>query len=164
MIYKIYYEMVTKYKDKNINYEAFMSLNEIKNINIVKNLDNINQVNNINDKSKYILSIYEQMFQQNQQNIIDINNNAPKIKPLNPIPKKNSSNAQSITNIMDYYNLNSQIKVNDIKNYFAYPPLIGLENLGNSSYMNTTLQFFCNIDKFVNYFKYTLNNLRINLI
>ena len=154
MIYKIYYEMVTKYEDKNRNYEAFMSLNGIKNINFVKNLDNINQVNNINDKSKYILSIYEQMFPQNQQNIIDINNNAPKIKPLNPISKKNSSNAQTITNIKDDYNTNSQIKVNDIKQYFSYPPLIGLENLGNSSYMNTTLQFFCNIDKFVNYFKY----------
>ena len=57
-------------------------------------------------------------------------------------------------NRIDDYNLNSKIKVKDIKQYFVYPPLIGLENLGNSSYMNSTLQFFCNIDKFVDYFKY----------
>ena len=88
MIYKIYYEMVIKYEDKNRNYEAFMSLNGIKNINILKNVDNINPVNNINDKSKYILNIYEQMFQQNQQNIININNNEPKIKPSKLISKK----------------------------------------------------------------------------
>ena len=41
MIYKIYYEMVTKYEDKNRNYEAFMSLNGIKNNNILKNPDTI---------------------------------------------------------------------------------------------------------------------------
>ena len=88
MIYKIYYEMVTKYEDKNRNYEAFMSLNGIKNNNILKNPDTIKLVNNMNEKSKYILNIYEQMFQQNQQNMINININAPKIEHSKLIPKK----------------------------------------------------------------------------
>ena len=127
MIYKIYYEMVTKYEDKNRNYEAFMSLNGIKNNNILKNPDTIKLVNNMNEKSKYILNIYEQMFQQNQQNIIKININAPKIEHSKLIPKKNNpSNPQANTNIMGIYNLNSQVKVNDIKQYFMYPPLIGI--------------------------------------
>ena len=38
MIYKIYYEMVIKYEDKNRNYEIFMSLNDIKNSNVMKEL------------------------------------------------------------------------------------------------------------------------------
>ena len=96
----------------------------------------------MNDKSKYILNIYEQKFQQNQQNMINININAPKIEHSKLIPKKNnSSNPQANTNIMGIYNLNSQTELRDIKQCFIYPPLIGLENLGNSSYMNTTLQF-----------------------
>ena len=101
MIYKIYYEMVTKYEDKNRNYEAFMSFNGIKNNNILKNPDTIKLVNNMNEKSKYILNIYEQMFQQNQQNMINININAPKIEHSKLIPKKNnSSNPQANTNII----------------------------------------------------------------
>ena len=34
------------------------------------------------------------------------------------------------------------------------PPLIGLDNIGATCYMNATLQCLCNIPKFVNYFKY----------
>jgi len=165
MIYKIYYEMITKYEDKNRNYEAFMSLNGIKNNNFVKNLENINLINNINDKSKHILNIYEQMFQHNQQNIIITNNIPQNLKlPKKNVPnKKLSSNSQNnSSNIIDDYNLNSQTELHDIKKGFLYPPLIGLENLGNSSYMNSTIQCFCNIDKFVNYFKY--NNILIKFV
>ena len=42
----------------------------------------------------------------------------------------------------------------DIKINFIMPPLIGLENIGATCYMNATLQCLCNIPKFVNYFKY----------
>ena len=34
------------------------------------------------------------------------------------------------------------------------PPLIGLNNIGATCYMNATLQCLCNIPKFVDYFKY----------
>ena len=43
-IYQIYYEMVTKYNDKNRNYEAFMSLNNIGNNSVMKTLKIINQM------------------------------------------------------------------------------------------------------------------------
>ena len=42
----------------------------------------------------------------------------------------------------------------EIKKYFNSKPLIGLENIGATCYMNATLQCLCNIDMFVNYFKY----------
>ena len=37
---------------------------------------------------------------------------------------------------------------------FPSKPLIGLENIGATCYMNATLQCFCNCEKFVDYFKY----------
>ena len=44
-----------------------------------------------------------------------------------------------------------------IKNNFQFPPLIGLDNIGATCYMNATLQCFCNIEQFINYFKYDKN-------
>jgi ubiquitin C-terminal hydrolase len=41
-----------------------------------------------------------------------------------------------------------------IMNHFSCLPLIGLENIGATCYMNATLQCFCHIQKFVEYFKY----------
>ena len=54
----------------------------------------------------------------------------------------------------DEYNLDSRINATSIRQYFTYPPLIGLENIGATCYMNATLQCFCSIEKFVDYFKY----------
>ena len=44
-----------------------------------------------------------------------------------------------------------------IKEFFKNPPLIGLDNIGATCYMNATLQCLCNILKFVDYFKYNTN-------
>ena len=41
-----------------------------------------------------------------------------------------------------------------IKEFFKNPPLIGLDNIGATCYMNATLQCLCNTLKFVDYFKY----------
>ena len=46
------------------------------------------------------------------------------------------------------------IPKDDIRNSFMSPTLIGLENIGATCYMNATIQCFCHIDKFVNFFKY----------
>ena len=43
--------------------------------------------------------------------------------------------------------------INDIKDYFKTPPLIGLENIGNSP-IYSFLQCLSNIEKLTNYFKY----------
>jgi ubiquitin C-terminal hydrolase len=52
------------------------------------------------------------------------------------------------------YNLDSQQPFSKITDCFNIPPLIGLDNIGATCYMNATLQCLCNIQKFVNYFKY----------
>ena len=53
-------------------------------------------------------------------------------------------------------NINELVK-NDkvqLKDHFLFSPLIGLQNIGATCYMNATLQCFCHIDKFVYNFKY----------
>ena len=59
--------------------------------------------------------------------------------------------------IIKQYNLDSQAPFSKIKECFSKPPLIGLENIGATCYMNATLQCLCNIPKFVNYFKFNKN-------
>ena len=56
-----------------------------------------------------------------------------------------------------FFDQNDILNSQNIKNYFPYPPLIGLKNVGAACYMNATLQCFCHIEKFVDFFKY--NNL-----
>ena len=110
---------------------------------------------------------------------INNNNNNNNYEPMNieqqvpygVTPKDNQSKKENKTNIekikfkkkdMDNfpslsdkeYNLDSIHNVTSIKQYFAYPPLIGLDNIGATCYMNATLQCLCNIEKFVDYFKY----------
>ena len=48
-----------------------------------------------------------------------------------------------------------------LKDNFSSPPKIGLENIGEISYMNAILKCFCHIDKFVKFFKY--NKERIDV-
>ena len=60
------------------------------------------------------------------------------------------------------YNLDSNLNITSIRQYFQSPLLIGLDNIGATCYMNATLQCFCNIEKFVNYFKY--NKYLINFV
>ena len=43
----------------------------------------------------------------------------------------------------------------EIRDNFPFSPKIGLENIGVACYMNATLQCFCHIEKFVNFFKYS---------
>ena len=61
--------------------------------------------------------------------------------------------------LIDEYNLEAKFQNALINLNFAVPPLIGLDNIGATCYMNATLQCLCNIPKFVNYFKYN-NHLR----
>ena len=71
-----------------------------------------------------------------------INNNKTKI----PLFKDDIEN--------DEYNLNYKADKPDIKSNFKCCPNIGLQNIGATCYMNATLQCFCHIEEFVNFFKY----------
>ena len=50
--------------------------------------------------------------------------------------------------------INIQKKNKNLKEDFNNPPLIGLQNVGATCYMNATLQCFCQIEKLVSFFKY----------
>ena len=83
-----------------------------------------------------------------------IPNPSPFTPSPNPPPPKPSP-------INDEYNLNSKLNISSIRQYFTYPPLIGLENIGATCYMNATLQCLCNIEKLVDYFKYNKHLIEI---
>ena len=74
---------------------------------------------------------------------------------------KKTNKIQSLINPEEYYFPPNKTNITDIRSYFKYPPLIGLENIGAYCFMNSTLQCFCNIEKFVNFFKYTKQVFKI---
>ena len=82
----------------------------------------------------------------------------PEPEPYKPEPEPvNISTGPKPSPVKEFeYNLNSNLYLNfsSIIQYFQYPLLIGLDNIGATCYMNATLQCFCNIEKFVNYCKY----------
>ena len=93
----------------------------------------------------------------------DINNNSSK-DTLNNEPQHLKKSENHINKIIPYnksnnneneYNLDYQTNSHDIRDNFPFPPKIGLQNIGATCYMNATLQCFCHIEKFVNFFKYS---------
>ena len=74
---------------------------------------------------------------------------------INKIEIKESKKLES------HINSPNKPNITDIKTYFKYPPLIGLENIGANCYLNATLQCFCNIEKFVNFFKYSKQAIKL---
>lgn len=76
ILYKIYYEMITKFDDRKRNYEAFMSLNSINNNIVFQNIQQINQTKDMNNKFQLIMGIYAQINQdynnlKNQQQTME---------------------------------------------------------------------------------------------
>ena len=94
----------------------------------------------------------------------DINNNSSKTtfinEPQYSLKKEENDDKKIIVNEPinnddeDEYNLDYQTDFHEIRVNFIFPPKIGLQNIGATCYMNATLQCFCHIEKFVNYFKY----------
>ena len=95
-------------------------------------------------------------FNNNNLKLYDENNNeiGEIIKLTENENKQNLNNNNNIEK-----NIACENKKIAIKDNFITPPLIGLENLAFTSYLNATLQCLCQIEKIVNYFKY---NNKIN--
>ena len=147
------------YKDLSGYNSNILSIKKKLN-NYIKNLQLYNRTSPIVDSSFKEIG-----------NIIQIEQTLDKSNKITNKPNQNNPNKITSTpNITtnqqlppnDEYNLNSIKNVTSITQYFPGPPLIGLENIGATCYMNATLQCFCNIGKFVDYFKY--NNYLINLV
>jgi len=154
-----YYSQVSELEKKDLNnylrgiqFANDLSPIVINQINIIGqivklqntkiNIDNIDNQMDIEEKVPYEATPKDNQFKkQNKTNI-----------EKNKIKKKDKDNFPSLSD--KEYNLDSIHNITSIKQYFAYPPLIGLDNIGATCYMNATLQCLCNIEKFVDYFKY----------
>ena len=92
-----------------------------------------NQINKIIDNKiiNYINNLFLDISQEENQDIIE---------------KDNNGNSQKIGT---FYNLKPEKLCISL---FSKPPLIGLQNIGATCYMNATLQCFSNIDKFTDFF------------
>ena len=122
----------------------------------IKFSDNLKQVNI--DNLSFIIIKYEKNNNDNHK-IIDNDNNGI-------IDEDNTNN--NINNIDDNYNIinndnnnniidNGIINENKLIKKFNTCPNIGLQDNGAICLMNATLQCFCHIEKFVEYFKYNTN-------
>ena len=131
-------------------------------INGNKYISMIGQLNeNDNFMTKYLL-IYDT---NNEERYLHINTIKKDIKKyLNELQllKKSApitigENYKIIGTIVELGEKN----IKNIKDIFKHCPHIGLQNIGATCYMNATLQCFCHIEKFINFFKYSsqINNI-----
>ena len=151
-------EYILIYKDKNAREKNFKEINR----NIINYLKTFQFYDNkapiIDDKYNELGIIFRcnTNVKEEYNNIYE--NKKTDLEKLNTrttITKTTKTQMKKFNMNNDYeYNLDDDIKIPYIKNNFTKPPKIGLQNIGATCYMNATLQCFCHIEEFVNYFKY----------
>ena len=110
--------------------------------------------NNENNRDKHIKEIISNLDEYlNNLNFINnnseiVNNNSETIGTI--IKYDNNHNNSSYANINNDINNNNK----KLKDNFSSCPKMGLKNIGATCYMNSTLQCFSHIEKFVEFFKY----------
>ena len=142
----------------------------IKYSNILNKKLYVSSIGTINNDNTYITeylliykdynSYYCDMNSFNYNKLKDYTDETQLVNDNRPIINENYKEVGTIVK----YDRNSIIPIpiiEDIKKYFKFPPLIGLENIGATCYMNATLQCFCNIERFVNFFKYSKHVIKI---
>ena len=119
---------------------------------IIKYDKNNNDNNNIinDDNNKFINNDNHEIIDNDNNGIIDEDNTN---NIINIDDNYNIINNDNNNNIID----NGIINENKLIKKFSSCPNIGLQNIGATCYMNATLQCFCHIEKFVEYFKYNTN-------
>ena len=138
IFYQINYDILNNINFQNKNYQILQNINEISNNIELSNIDKIINEKNISDKISELLKTYDKMVNKEE------NHDIFQKKEINKkvSPNKNKIHKKDIKEFLK-----------PIKEYFITPPLIGLQNIGALNNMNATLQCFCHIEKFVNYFR-----------
>ena len=136
-----YFISQEEYKETLENDECYTFKYSPNSMNFNNSFDNFND-NNIINNDNYIINNDI----NNDYNFYDAENN-------------NNNNGNDEIKKVDIleYNLDYQVAYPFINSNFNQPPLIGLDNIGATCYMNATLQCFSNIEPFVNFFKYNSN-------
>ena len=153
-------------KNNTISFEKNYNYNKDNNDNNIGKENSLNNIKNNKQESNKINDNLINNENYNDNNINDNINENDKIKDTKNESNNNNKNSNNINNdniinnniINDNININNGnviIKKMNIKNNFKLGyPHIGLVNIGATCYMNATLQCFCHIEKFVNFFKY----------
>ena len=167
-------EYILVYDDDNIRKQHIESIYGGIN-NFINNLHFVNHCQPIHDNKYNIVGTVIDYAQYDSTsnintpvNIPSLNNNNNSINLQFPIFNMNNTNqsdnifTQNNNNIQNPNEINKINKIkNDITTVYIYPTLIGLQNIGATCYMNATLQCFCHIVKFVNFFKYSKQAIEI---
>ena len=136
IFYQINYDILNNNNFQNKNYQILQNINEISNNIEMSNIDKIINEKNISNKISELLKAYDKMVNKEENHdIIHKEEISKKVIP-DKIHKKDKKDP-----------------LKPIKEYFIFPPLIGLQNIGAINNMNATLQCFCHIEKLVNYFR-----------
>ena len=138
IFYQINYDILNNINFQNKNYQILQNINEISNNIELSNIDKIINEKNISDKISELLKTYDKMVNKEE------NHDIFQKKEINKkvSPNKNKIHKKDIKEFLK-----------PIKEYFIFPPLIGLQNIGALNNMNATLQCFCHIEKLVDYFR-----------
>ena len=126
--------------------------------------ENYNEIGTIIKYNNEVYNNGSNIIKENIKEINDINNNSNQRKANNEYSNKKNKNENDINkkilfnkfiNDEDEYNLDYQTNSPEIKANFTFSPKIGLQSIESTYFMNSVLQCFCHIEKFVNYFKYS---------
>ena len=148
--------------NNNINNNYNNDINNNINNNYNNNFNNNYINNNFNDNfNQNINNNINNNFNNNVNNLYDNNNNFNQ----NIIDNVNNNNINNFNNNNNNFNQNNQaannfiemninqkiVKIQPIQKYVK-PPLIGLQNIGATCFMNSTLQCLSQTKKLTNYF------------
>ena len=148
-------EYILNYKDLNSK-NSHLNIIKGKINDFLKNVQFYNNTAPITSNGYLEIGTIFDYTKSNNDNIIkNIPKNTLNSKTtVNKIKKNFSINESTEEEEDEKYNLNYVTDRPYIRNHFRFCPKIGLDNIGATCYMNATLQCFCHIEKFINYFKY----------
>ena len=147
-----FYKMKVSFAGNNmaVFHYPINELNNTKYILVISIIDDAKNIHNkyllIYEKPEYVSNHFDKVIKSN------LNNYVTSLKlNITEILGNDQNKIGLIIKFPIAYSFNK------LKDEFSKKPLIGLENLGDSYYINPTLQCLCNIETFAEYFKYDKN-------